>query len=426
MTLMKRKIITLLACLAVATAAMAQEIEYTGVRIFDPSVHSVQVAPASNPYLPPVIMMGGDDRINVSFDILDYDVHYLRYSVYHCDAMWRPSQLVESEWVSGFNQADINDYAQSQATFTHYYNYALSLPNDEMQLLISGNYLLRVYEQDDPDKVLFQTRFSLCENRVGVQAGVTSRTDFDYNDAHQQLDITLNFKLGTIMDPYGELTTVVTQNTRTDNEVVLRQPMSVGVGTVTYDHQPQLIFKAGNEYRRFETVFEHSLNMGVQAIEYFEPYYHATLYRDEPRIGREYVYDQTQHGRFTIRNAEADDNATEADYMVTHFTLDTGGERWTGGNIFLEGEFAHGLPAQQVLMQWDQTMMCYSCDLLLKQGAYNYQYLWVPDGTQVGRTDFIDGDKYQTVNNYYIRVYDRPSGERYDRLVGFGVTRSGI
>ena len=200
----------------------------------------------------------------------------------------------------------------------------------------------------------------------------------------------------------------------------------MGVGTVTYDHQPQLIFKAGNEYRRFETVFEHSLNMGVQAIEYFEPYYHATLYRDEPRIGREYVYDQTQHGRFTIRNAEADDNATEADYMVTHFTLDTGGERWTGGNIFLEGEFAHGLPAQQVLMQWDQTMMCYSCDLLLKQGAYNYQYLWVPDGTQVGRTDFIDGDKYQTVNNYYIRVYDRPSGERYDRLVGFGVTRSGI
>ena len=192
---MKRKIILLVACLVATIVAMAQEIDYTGVRIFDPSVHSVQVAPMSNPYLPPVIMMGSDDRINVSFDLLDYDVHYLRYSVYHCDAQWRPSQLVESEWVSGFNQADITDYAQSQATFTHYYNYAFSLPNDEMQLLISGNYLLRVYEQDDPGKVLFQTRFSLCENRVGVQAGVTSRTDFDYNDAHQQLDITLNYSI---------------------------------------------------------------------------------------------------------------------------------------------------------------------------------------------------------------------------------------
>ena len=168
MTSMKLKILAVAACLVVTTITVAQEIEYTGVRIFDPSVRSLQVAPESNPYLPPVITMGSDDRINVSFDILDYDVHYLRYSVYHCDAQWRPSQLVESEWVSGFNQADITDYAQSQATFTHYYNYQFSLPNEDMQLLLSGNYLLRVYEQDDPDKILLQTRFSVCENRVGV------------------------------------------------------------------------------------------------------------------------------------------------------------------------------------------------------------------------------------------------------------------
>ena len=421
---MKQIILAVATCMTMTLVAVAQEIEYTGVRIFDPTVRSLQVAPESNPYLPPVIIMGSDDRINVSFDILDYDVHYLRYSVYHCDAQWHPSQLVESEWVGGFNQADITDYAQSQATFTHYFNYRFSIPNEDMQLLLSGNYLLRVYEQDDPDKILLQTRFSVCENRVGVQASVTSRTDYDYNGEHQQVDITLNYKPGTIMDPYGEVTTIVTQNTRTDNEVTLRAPMSVGVGTITYDHLPQLIFRAGNEYRRFETVFQHSLNMGVSAIEYFEPYYHATLYRDEPRFDKEYLYDQTQHGRFTIRNAEEDDSRTESDYMVTHFTLDTGGPL-SGGNIFLEGEFAHGYPAQQVLMQYDQSLGCYACDILLKQGAYNYQYLWVPDGTNIGHTDVIDGDKYQTINNYYIRVYDRPSGERYDRLVGFGITRSG-
>lgn len=420
---MKPIISAMLLCVLATASTVAQNINYTGVRIFDPTVRSLQVAPLSNPYLPPVIMMGSSDRIKVSFDILDYDVHYLRYSVYHCDAMWRPSQLVESEWASGFNQADITDYAQSQATFTQYCNYAFTLPNEDLQMLISGNYLLRVYEQDDPDKVLFQTHFSVCENRVGVQAGVTAQTDVDFNDAHQQLDIQLNYRPGTIMDPYNELTTIVTQNTRTDNEVVLRQPMSVGVGTVTYEHQPQLIFKAGNEYRRFETSFAHSLNMGVNAIEYFEPYYHATLRTDEPAFDREYVYDQTQHGRFTIRNAESDDSSTESDYMVTHFSLDAGGQL-TGGNIFLEGEFTHGLPAQQVLMNYDNTSGLYTCSLLLKQGAYNYQYLWFPDGTTTGRTDVIDGDKYQTINNYYIRVYDRPSGERYDHLVGFGITRS--
>ena len=68
---------------------------------------------------------------------------------------------------------------------------------------------------------------------------------------------------------------------------------------------------------------------------------------------------------------------------------------------------------------------CYTADLLLKQGAYNYMYLWVPDGTAVGQTGKIEGDHYETVNEYLVKVYDRPMGERYDRLVGYGVAYSG-
>ena len=402
--------------------AMAQEKTYTGVRIFDQRARSLKVAPLSNPYLQPVLIMGTDDRIGVSFDVLDEDVHYLRYSVVHCNAQWQPSALVESEYVDGFNYADIQDYEQSEATFTHYWNYHFTIPNEDFKLSKSGNYLLRVYEQDDPDHVLFQTRFSLCENTVGVRAELTASTDVDYKAAHQQLAVTLNYKPETIHDPYGELTTVISQNTRTDNVAVLTSPMRVGMGTLIYEHQAPLIFAAGNEYRRFETVEAHSLNMGVAALTYYEPFYHATLYTDEPRRDVQYLYDQTQRGYFTIRNAEADDSDVEADYVMTHFTLYTG-QPITGGNIFLEGEFAHGLPAEQVLMRYDEASGCYRCSLLLKQGAYNYQYLFFPDGAKQGRTDVIDGDKYQTMNQYAIRVYDRPSGERYDRMVGFGIVR---
>ena len=124
------------------------------------------------------------------------------------------------------------------------------------------------------------------------------------NDAHQQLTINLNYKQGVIADPYGELKTVVFQNTRLDNAVVLRRPMSAGIGTVTYEHQPELIFEAGNEYRRFETVNIHTLNMGVAGIDYVQPFYHATLYVDEPRVNQQYLYDQTQRGHFTIRSDE--------------------------------------------------------------------------------------------------------------------------
>ena len=93
------------------------------MHIFDNNVHSLKVYLASNMYIPPVLMMNGDDHLVVNFDYIDYDVHYLRYSVTHCNADWQPSQLVESEYVSGFNYADIDDYAHSEATYVHYYNY---------------------------------------------------------------------------------------------------------------------------------------------------------------------------------------------------------------------------------------------------------------------------------------------------------------
>ena len=413
-------------CLALMTVGVsAQSMVDTRVHIFDSNVRSLKVCLANNMYVPPIFLMGGNDRLVVNFDYLDYDEHYLRYSVTHCNADWQPSQLLESEYVSGFNYADIDDFEQCGATYVHYYNYQFMLPNDDMEFLVSGNYLLTVYEQDDPSKILFQTRFSVCEGKVGVFPQVTSRTDVEYNNRFQQVSFEVRYKPNQIKDPYSEFTCVVTQNSRQDNEVIVKRPMMVGVDHVTYDHNRDLIFPAGNEFRRFETVRAHNINMGVQSIRYYEPMYHATLMVDEPRANVQYLYDKTQFGRFTIRNAEAyKENTLEADYMITHFTLDTNG-KLNGGNVWLYGEFNQGYPASQSLMKYDAASGCYTADVLLKQGAYNYLYLWVPDGTSVGQTSRIEGDNYETVNEYLVKVFDRPMGERYDRLVGYGVAYSG-
>ena len=422
----KRYVISLMCCALMAVGAMAQGRGVdTRPHIFDNNVRSLKVSLLSNMYIPPIYMMGSNDALLIDFDYIDYDVHYLRYSVTHCNADWQPSQLAESEYVSGFNYADINDYEQSEATFVHYYNYQFVLPNPDMELLVSGNYLLTVYEQDDPDEILFQTRFSVCEGKVGVYPQVTSRTDVEYNNRFQQVSFDVRYKPNQIKDPYSEFTCVVTQNSRDDNAVMVKRPLMVGVDHVTYEHNRDLIFPAGNEFRRFETVNAHNLNMGVQAIHYYEPMYHAMLMVDEPRNEIQYLYDKTQFGRFTIRNAEAfNENSLEADYMITHFTLDAGG-KLNGGNVLLYGEFLQGYPPSQSVMKYDDSSGCYTADLLLKQGAYNYMYLWVPDGTSVGLTSQIEGDHYETVNEYLVKVYDRPMGERYDRLVGYGVAYSG-
>ena len=420
-----RQSFLLLCCSLVAMISMAQDRVDTRVHIFDSNVRSLKVCLANNMYIPPIYMMGSDERLIVNFDYLDYDIHYLRYSVTHCNADWQPSQLVESEYVSGFNYADIDDYAPSEATYVHYYNYQFMLPNADMQFLVSGNYLLTVYEQDDADDILFQTRFSVCEGKVGVFPQVTSRTDVEYNNRFQQVSFDVRYKPNQIKDPYSEFKCVVTQNSREDNSVTVTRPMMVGVDNVTYDHNRDLIFPAGNEFRRFETVNAHNINMGVQSIRYYDPMYHANLMIDEPRNELQYLYDKTQYGRFTIRNGETrGESAVEADYMITHFALDAGG-KLNGGNVWLCGEFIEGYPASQAMMRYDASSGYYTADILLKQGAYNYMYLWVPDGTSVGQTSRIEGDHYETVNEYLVKVYDRPIGERYDHFVGYGVTYSG-
>ncbi len=417
---------TLLAAVAIAAGSLQlwAQAENTSDYVFSSLVKTVKVAPAGSPYSPAMIALGGEQQLNVNFDLLDYDVHYLRYSVTHCDAQWRPSQLVESEWVSGFNQADVTDYAQSSGTFQHYYNYNFALPNDEMQLLLGGNYLLKVWDQDNPDEILFQSRFMVVDPKVNLSLTVSSRTDVDYNDRHQQLGVQVSYKNGTILDPFSELKTVVMQNSRPETAVMLGRPLYANSTSVTYDHDPGLIFKAGNEYRRMETVSITSMNMGVASIEFFEPYYHATLATDVERASQSYLYDQTQFGHFTVRNMDADDSDTEADYLVTHFSLFTG-EKLQGGNMAIQGEFTKGMPAGVAPMHYDENSGCYQASLLLKQGAYNYQYLWYPSGSLVGYASVAEGDKFETVNEYTALVYDRPMGARYDNLVGAAVIFSG-
>ena len=422
-----RNIVAFIVMLSVAVfslSADAAERMETRTMTFDPNFRSLQVKLEGNDYFPPIITRGNDDHITISFDELKDDVTYLRYSLVHCNADWQPSDLVESEYVDGFNYAEIDNYEYSSGTFSQFIHYSFTLPNEDMQMLVSGNYLVKVYRENEPEKTLLQARFSVCENEVSVAATVTSRTDIDYNREHQQVSFVVDTKNYHVRDMYSDLKAYVTQNSRIDNEVMVSHPMMATSTTATFSHIRSLIFPAGNEFRRIETVATNYHTMGVEQMEYHHPFYHATLRTDYPRSGEAYLYDRTQFGRYTIRNAEADNSATSADYIVTHFVLNTGGPV-TGGKIYLDGEFNNHLFTPSSLMKYDSASGCYVADMFLKQGAYNYQYLFLPDGSDKAITAHIEGDKYQTINEYLVRIYNRKPGERYDRFIGYGIAFSG-
>ncbi|MBQ7941554.1 MAG: DUF5103 domain-containing protein [Muribaculaceae bacterium] len=397
--------------------------EDTRTQVADSRFKSLQVKLDGNDYFPPIITLNSDSKIRISFDELSDERSYLRYSIIHCNADWTPSNLVESEYLEGFNYADIEEYKFSIGTLCHYVHYSFSIPNDKIQFRVSGNYLVKIYADDEPDVTLLQARFYVCENAVSVGTSVTSRTDIDYNREHQQVSFIVDTKEYSIRNMYSDLKAYVSQNSRIDNEVIIERPLMVSGKRITYDHDKRLIFEAGNEFRRIETVAQHGISMGVESMEYHHPYYHARLFTDRMRTEDNYIYDKTQMGRFTIRSSEANDSDNGSEYIITHFTLDTGG-KINSGKIYINGEFTNNMFTPSSLMKYDPSTGLYYTDMLLKQGAYNYQYLYVPDGSRRGYYS-IEGNKYQTVNEYLVRIYHRDPASRYDRFIGFGITFSG-
>ena len=395
----------------------------TETRIFDSSFRSLKVAVEGNDYAPPVVLLGGDDRIAVSFDQISPDMQYLRYSVTHCDAEWNPSSILVPEYIDGFNEANIDNYAYSSGTLANYVHYSLTIPNENMKLKLSGNYLLKVYPENNPDAPCLQARFSLYEDNVDIIPTVTSRTDVDYNAHNQQLDIEVDTREYVVDNLYTDLKVRVLQNMREDNSVLVSTPLRVAGKRAFFERNRSLIFKAGNEFRRFEMVTTNYYGLGIDYYEFSNPYYHAILKPDAPRAFDSYIFDRTQYGRFTIRQSDAPNSDTDADYMIVHFRLDM--PQLSGGDIYVAGEFSQNKCERGYVMRYNDNDQCYEADIFLKMGSYNYQYLWLPLGAKTGLTDMVEGDFYQTVNEYTICVYNRRRTERYDRLVGYKIIYSG-
>lgn len=402
-------------------ALVASATEYTPgdtrTAIFSPDYRTLTIESERDRLAPTVLVKGMDDRLMIGFDGMGDEREYLRYSIFHCDADWRLSDLVDSEVFDGFNYADVEDYAFSRGTITHYVHYTITLPNDAFSFRLSGNYLLRVYPETEPENVLLQARFMVSEGAVSVGGSVSSRTDIDYNKSHQQLAVNVDLRKYPVRDPYNDLTLKIVQNGRRDNIATLKHPAGMSGSTITYEHTPAMIFRAGNEYRRMETVSTSYPGMGVEQITFEEPYYHMWLATDHPRVGEPYSFDRTQHGRFFVREYNSTSSDTEADYVPVHFSLDL--LRIPDAEVYLDGDFTHRRFDNDSRMDYNPSTGRYEKVMMLKQGAYNYQYVADPPVFN------IEGDFYPTVNEYLVLVYYRAPGERYDRLLGSGVLYSG-
>ncbi|MCM1079196.1 MAG: DUF5103 domain-containing protein [Bacteroidales bacterium] len=401
-----------LACLLCTSAlpAWAQRHE-----ILSPEIRSLQVVADRNWLGMPVITLGRDETVNISFDDMTHDYHRYTYAVEHCEADWTVSGgLFETDYIDGFyNGLTIDDYEESLNMATLYTHYRLRIPNDLCRLKLSGNYRLTVIDDDSREPVA-KCCFMVLDRKFGVGVEMTTNTDIDVNKSHQQVNVRLQYNGVSVTDPESQVKGYVLQNNRWTTARKLPRAQFRTTEGMAWQHCRELIFPATNEYRKFEYLDLHRNSMGVDHTGFDGSNYHVWLHTDEPRPN--YVHDEDANGAFYIRNTDNENNDTESEYFICHFTYKAPAP--FNGEVYLNGQWTNDRTLPVYRMEYDGGQGLYHCAVRLKMGYYSYQYLL----QNAGGTTVLpsEGNYWQTENRYACLFYYRPQGGRTDLLYGFG------
>ena len=364
---------------------------------------------------PAVMTLGGDDRVVFSFDEMSHTYHRYLCRITHRNADWSRSDMLEIDYLEGFNDMPIEDWENSVNTTQLYTRYEFSLPNENVSLKLSGNYRIEILDDDSYDDTPVAVfDFSVVEPKVTVNASVSGNTDRSFNNGEQQLSFVVDYSGYSIADPASDIKPVIYQNRRSDNAVAGIKPTYMHGSAVEYVHNDRLIFEAGNEYRRFELTDPNMPGMNVEEVVYNAPDYHALLYVDKPR--KSHYGHNDENGRYFVNTLEGRGSLLEADYIYVHFALDL--PYRDGGSYYLMGDFTGESFSPLCRLDYDAEGGYYFTSQLLKTGVYNYMYVWLPDGDSKGVLASAEGTFYETENEYIIYIYHRAFGDRYDRLVG--------
>ena len=368
----------------------------------------------------PIINLNSAEQLLISFDDLDTDIKDYYFTIIHCKSDWTASDLMQSEYIDGFTDEPITNYEFSFNTLQKYSHYSFNFPTEELKPLLSGNYVFKIYEQGG-ETIAFK-RFMVLETMLTIKAEVRRATLVDDRKTKHEIDFIIKHPDITIADPFSDIKVTIKQNNRGDNAITDLKPLFVKNNELIYDYQEDNTFWGNNEFRHFDIKSLRYQSERIKEIIFDSTYHHVYLFNDRKRPFDRYSIEPDINGKFLIKSQEGWKSSIEADYAFVHFTLPV--DHISYGELYVIGEFTNWQLEAANKLKYNAEKMQYEASLYLKQGYYNYHYALKDTTTNRVDVSFIEGTHYQTRNDYYIYVYYRAVGDRYDRFVGFLKTSS--
>jgi len=313
------------------------------------------------------------------------------------------------------------DYTYSSATFQKYTHYTVKFPNEYIKPKISGNYILRVYEDDDPTKIILTRRFYVLSSKVTVSGEVVASSDMDNRAHDQKINFQIDYGMLKVQNPNTDLRSWVMQNQRNETGSFTAQTQYIRGTQLIYGDLSTNEFAGGNEFRHFDT---RSLKLNSDRVShiYRDTANSVVLLTDMSRNLPNYTFLYDNDGQFYPLNQDGTDPTIDADYAHIFFSL-AAGKTAADGSAYIVGKFNDYKLDEHSKLDYDDKGKFYT-HLFLKQGVYDYQYVWVDNATKKPDYTFLEGNYFDTENKYQVLVYYHPPAAQWEELVGYIVLSS--
>lgn len=386
-------------------------------KVYKNNIRTIQCYKTGWPSSHPIIELNSNQSITLEFDEITSDTKNYSYSIEHCTKDWKSSNLMDTQFTQGINNNQISEYEYSFNTTVSYVHYSLQIPNENIDLTLSGNYIIKVFEDFDDDSPIFTQRFMVKEQLVNIIPDVKFTMNSSMREATQEIDLTITHPSFKISDPRSQVSVNIIQNQRYDNAIYNLSPQFINGDKLIYNYNKKSIFEGGNEFRWLDLRSIRVLREGIKDITFHSPYYHIDIIPNNYDPKSSYFFKNDFNGKYVIDAETVNNPNTESEYLLVHFRLPYP-KKITEGEVYVLGGLTDWKLNKKSIMKYNNVTKEYECTLLLKQGFYNYQYIFKPNNSTKANVNIFEGSHGQTENDYLIFVYYKGFSDFYDRLIG--------
>jgi len=372
------------------------------------SIKSVQLHRRGSVNHPPIIRLGSSEKLVLSFDELTTLSGQFRITFTHHDKNWNPSNIPQNWYLENMQELILGGGNKNQLSDPDYYRYSISFPNNQLDFLISGNYMLHVTDFNSGTR-LFSLPFFVTEDAGEISSWV--ETNYNAGARYEALDRPFSeFVYPDFIEfPEFDLSFKFVQN----------RFWGAAKESENYDFSEE--DRAQFHLSRENAFYANFDFIGLNLNSFTQNNSQIIEWRPELQpplaVLREDVLNFTAAPSTGWGSSYGNPHSSaDARYANVRFRFEDGGQLSANQGVYVVGDFNQWLLSEQNRLEYNESSGYWETTSLIKEGTYTYKYAIKSSASEIDDLTLSDAITRRQ-QEYTSFVYYQDPDYRYHRLL---------